>query len=231
MKSVFLVLTIVGIYTISTQAVYGQRVYADAQQTNTTPLVGSVSNPTRSVDSDYTNYSTLNVILGVLGTGFSSQNLQFTGTLKPKPTSPLMIRFGSGGSILGLLDGIQVQRTNGGVSGTIGDPYSSDTLLDLLGLIGGEEPSEVTVPIPGEDEPSDGVRLRISNALLGLAFSADLYYAFFITPPNIESSTVSVCQGESALVSISNFQSGYTYRIYDALTEGNLLYSGTEDVL
>jgi len=33
------------------------------------------------------------------------------------------------------------------------------------------------------------------------------------------------------LISISNYQSGYTYKVYDALTEGNLLYSDTQDVL
>ncbi|WP_417359000.1 immunoglobulin domain-containing protein [Galbibacter sp.] len=230
MKSVYCILILLGVYAISTQRAYGQRVYADKQESLATPLLASVTNENNAVDVDTTNYSTLNVSISLVSIGTATQNLQFAGTIKPQPTAPLMIRFASDGSLLGLLDGIEVQRTNNGINNPVGDSYSSNNLLDLLGLLGTEQASDVTVPVPGTNEPADGVRLRISSGLLGLGFSTDLYYAFFITPPTVES-PVSVCEGESALISISNFQPGYTYTIYDALTGGNLLLSGTSDVL
>lgn len=227
MKSVCLALIIVSIFAVSIQTAYGQRVYADDEQ-NSTSGTASISDPGAAVDIDVTNYSVLSVNIGLLNLFQATQNLQFTGELKPEPTSPLMIRFASGGALLGLLDGTTVQRTNNG-SG-VGASHNRASLLDLLGLGSDPEPTDVTIPIPGGNQPSDGVRLRISS-VLGLTLSANLYYAFFITPPLVEFSTVYVCQGESALISISNFQSGYTYRVYDALTEGALIYSGTTDVL
>lgn len=228
MKSLLHVLIVVSIYALNSHFGYGQRVYADAQSSQSS-LLSSVSDQGYAIDSDNTNYSTLNSVLGLLGIGYAMQNLEFTGTLKPAPTAPLMIRFGSGGSILGLFDGIQIQRTNGGISNTVGANYSSDDILGLLTLNADPNPKEVTVPVPGIRSDSDGLRLRISS-VLGLGFSTNLYYAFFITPPTVES-PVYVCEAENALISISNYQPGYTYSVYDALTGGNLLATGDLDVL
>src|SRR5690606_1236839 len=148
----------------------------------------------------------------------------------PASTAPLMIRFRYAGAVLGLSNAFRLQRTNGGLNQTVGQAYTGSTLLGLLGLDEAEDTGEFTVPVPATGTPSDGVEIRLS-ALLGVGPSAEVFYAFFITPPLVEFSTVYVCQGESALISISNFQSGYTYRVYDALTEGTLIYSGTTDVL
>lgn len=210
---------------------YGQRVYAGTQQ-NADNGLASVTNPNYAIDSNTTNYTTLNVLLGALGlTGVASQNLQFTGALKPAPTAPLMIRFATGGSLVGLFDGIEVQRTSGGINNTVGTPYSSGNLLDLLGLVGGEEPNDVIVPVPGGNESADGVQIRISSALLGLGMTIRSFYAFFITPPSVDTASIEVCEGEDALIGISNFQSGYTYRLFDSLTGGNQIASGNTNVL
>lgn len=231
MKSVYLALIVVGIYTIGIQTGYGQRVYADTQQPDDTFLLSSVTNENFAVDSDLTNFSILQVNVGLLGSiGTATQNLQFTGAIKPEVTAPLMIRFKYSGAVLGLSNVFGVQRTNGGLNQTRGDNYAGSTLVGLLALDAEEDSGEVTVPVPATNEITDGIRLRLSS-ILGVGPSANLYYAFFITPPNMESNVVSVCEDEPALLSISNFQSGYTYRIYDALTGGNLLYSGTENVL
>ena len=230
MKSVFLTLIIVCIYIISTQAGYGQRVYANTQQYANSALA-NVNSPGNAVDSDYTNATTLNVTVGLLSLIYAQQNLQFTGGILPAATSPIIIKFSTNDALLGLANNMEVQRTLGGMDNLVAPVYASSSLVALLNLNADSTAEEVTIPIPPGLGESDGVRLRIKTQLLGLAFSADLYYAFFITPPSIEPSTVSVCEGESALVGISNFQVGYTYRIYDALTQGNLLYSGTEDVL
>src|SRR5699024_10273240 len=118
---------------ITPSSAYGQRVYADTQQNDVNGLA-SVTNPNYAIDPNTANYTILNVLLGALElTGTASQNLQFAGALTPAPTSPIMIRFATGGSLLGLFDGIEVQRTYGGINNTVGTPYSSGNLLDLLG--------------------------------------------------------------------------------------------------
>ncbi|EKF54503.1 hypothetical protein I215_12233 [Galbibacter marinus] len=231
MKSVCLALIIVSIFAVSIQTTYSQRVYANFEEDSYTILLANVINPSFASDPDLTNYSRLQVNVGLIGSiGTARQNLQFTGTLKPEPTAPIMIRFRYGGALLGLSNVFNVQRTDGGLNQTEGDIYTGSTLLGLLGLDEAEDSGEVIVPIPATSVPTDGVQIRLS-ALIGIGPFAELFYAFFITPPTVEFTTVYVCQGESALISISNFQSGYTYRVYDALTEGNLIYSGTTDVL
>src|SRR5690606_726524 len=174
MKSVYFILILIGVFTSSMKTAYAQRVYADQQQYAAT-LLASVTNPTNSVDADTTNHSTLNVTLSLIRAVTATQNLQFTGTVKPQPTAPLMIRFASQGSVLGFFDGVTAQRTFGGINQTVGEPYTSDNLLDLLGLVGTEVPSDATVPIPGTNAPSDGVQLTISSGLLGFGFTVDLY--------------------------------------------------------
>ncbi|WP_436831937.1 immunoglobulin domain-containing protein [Parapedobacter sp. DT-150] len=198
---------------------YGQRVYANAQQTSVGSLGGSVQNPTFASDTNYTNYSTLRVGVGLLNLMHAMQNLQFSGTPYPKPsnTSPIMIRFSSAASIANLVGGLSIIRTNNGINNLVGTEYTSTSLLTLLN---GSVESEVIIPIPSSTATSDGLRLRIAT-LAGAALSANLYYAFYIKPPNLSQSTVTVCPAEPAQLTISNLQNNYTYRLYSAQTGGS----------
>ncbi|WP_257658978.1 Ig-like domain-containing protein [Parapedobacter lycopersici] len=191
---------------------YGQRVYADAHSEANGLLGGSVSDEGRAVDNDYNNFSTLNVGVGLLNLMYTTQNLNFSGTTNPKPqnTSPIILKFSSTGSIANLIGGISIQRTNNGLTNTVGTEYTSSALLTLLN---GSVASEVIIPIPGVSTSSDGVRLRIST-VLGLGLQAHLYYAFYITPPQVPSS-LTICANAPESVTITNFQTGYTYRLYN----------------
>ncbi len=203
-----------------------QRVYANAQQTGTGILGGTITNPGFAVDTNYSNFSTLNVGIGALGLMYTMQNLQFTGTPAqiPTTTSPLIIRFGSTASLLGLVNGISVQRTNGGINTTVGTEYTANSLLSLLN---GSTDSMVIVPIPGiAGQASDGVRLRIVT-LLGLGLNAKYYYAFFIIPPTVASNNIQVCTGSNVTINITNFNSGYTYKLYNAQIDGAQVGSAT----
>lgn len=231
MKSFYLSILLAFMYAISIANAYSQRVYANTQEDSHTPLIADVIDPTYAVDADISNFSRPQVNVGLLGSiGTATQNLQFTGVLKPASTAPLMIRFRYAGAVLGLSNAFRLQRTNGGSNQTVGQAYTGSTLLGLLGLDEAEDTGEFTVPVPATGTPSDGVEIRLS-ALLGVGPSAEVFYAFFITPPIIEFPTVAVCETQDALISISNFQPGYTYRVYDALTDGNLIQSGTTNVL
>lgn len=197
---------------------YGQRVYADKEQNDATFLLASVTNSNRSVDlPDTTNYSTLNVTLGALGLIYARQNLQFVDNPKPNKHSPVIVKIGSNKSLLTLLGGFALQRTNGGFNSTILPSYSDTQLLNLLNLFGGGQIGTFIFPPNGND--FDGVRFE-TNSLLNLALTANNYYAFYIIPPTISTSSLTLCQGSTGTITISNFQSGYTYRLYDSQIGG-----------
>lgn len=217
------------ILVVYSSNVYGQRVYATTQQTGNTAFA-SVSNTSRAVDANYTNYSTLNISVGLIGLLYAQQNLQFTGALRPRPTAPIIIKFGSGGTLLGLVNQITIQRTNGGINGTFGTAYTSTTLAELINTNGGSNATEVSIPVPGSNEACDGLRFRLSTTL-GIAVSARLYYAFFIAPPIFENTSIAICDGEIGFIEINNFQSNYTYKLYDSLTGGNLIASSSSQLI
>ncbi|MEC3878932.1 hypothetical protein [Parapedobacter sp. 10938] len=198
---------------------YGQRVYANSTQISPkqSPLgivLSEVTNPDRAIDEDnLNNFSSLNSVLGALGVvGSASQNLQFVGdnAFDPLRPTPIMIKFGSGSSLLGLVSGISLRFTDNSLENEVGTNYTDASLLSLLN---GSTASEVILPIPASTTDYDGIRLKIS-AVVGLSLSAQLYYAFYITPPQIDNNEIYRCDDESGQITISNFQAGYTYRLF-----------------
>lgn len=195
---------------------YGQRVYADAQESSPTlsllVTLSEVANPSRAVDSDTLNYSTLSVTLGALGAIVANQNLRYINNPKPTIHTPVMVKFGSTSSLLNLLGGFSVQRTNGGRTSVIAPAYSGSQLLNLLNLFGSSQTGIAIIPPNGQ--PFDGVRLEVNTTLGGL-LTGFYYYAFYITPPQTSQSTLTLCGNSTGTLTITNFQPGYTYRLYD----------------
>lgn len=196
---------------------YGQRVYADTDQISPFVILASVSNRQRATDSDTSNFSTLSVSIGGLGLITAHQNLQYVTRPKPTAYTPIIVKFGSQSSLLNLLGGFTIQRTNGGRTGVVPPPYSGSQLLNLLNLFGGSQVGTAIIPPDGTE--FDGVRLEVST-VLGVGLQAYYYYAFYITPPQI-APTLSICEGESINVSIENIQPNYTYRVYTAELAGS----------
>lgn len=201
---------------------YAQRVYADAQQSSPEQsvnlgiakvILSQVTSQLNATDVDTTKFSTLSVTLGLLGAITAQQNLRFNNVVKPKSTSPVMMKFSSTGSLLNLLGSIKVQRTNGGMAGAVSPSYSGNQLLQLL--VGNQV---VIATIPSNGNEFDGVSLDIT-ATLALGSSAYFYYAFYITPPTINS--IHLCEGKITSVPIGNFQSGYTYKVYSSEMGGS----------
>lgn len=199
---------------------YGQRVYADAQQNTATPLLASVSNAgnaTLNNNSDTSLYSTLNVTLGLVGLVSAQQNLQFVNVVKPTANTPVIVKFGTPGSILELLGGFSVQRTNNNNNTLVAPSYGGVGLLELLNLFGGGSVAMLKIPPTGA--VFDGVRLTV-NTTLGVARTSSYYYAFYITPPQLTNNEVFRCEEETGEAIINNFQAGYTYRLYTTETGG-----------
>ena len=167
---------------------------------------GIISGATNALTSDTATYSTLTSVL--FG---ATQNLQFSTANKPSNTTPIILRVtASSGVVLGigLLSNLEVVKTLGGINTTVGTVYTSSTLASLLGL--GTVVGEML--IPAENTNFDGVRVH----LFGLANSFQIYYAFYIKSPTANNLTI--CSGQSASLPITNFQSGYTYKLYEGAT-------------
>lgn len=176
-------------FCICTSPLSAQRVYANAQQNDFTFLTCSVSNPLRASDGDYINFSTLSTIVA----GFAWQNLQFTGVNKPISTTPIFVRASTS---LSLLAGTRIQPTN-----------ATALVGTALTYVNGE--NNYGAP----NVTYDGVRLYMT----GVLGSINLYYAFFIVAPQV--SDISVCTGFPAVLTIQNYQAGYTYKLYENTTE------------
>jgi hypothetical protein len=213
-------LALVLVMGLGVGVVKGQRIYADAQ-TNTATLFAGVTSAAKSVTIPYTDYTTIYSALGLLDLIEASQIISFSGINKPTPSTPITIKFGATNSLLNLLNGIFIQPTING--GTVGLPYSNNTLISLLSALGTPMDAEITLPAPGINY--DGIRFRVSSSLLGALITTRLYYASFIVAPT--STSKAICNGSSVILSIDNFQSGYTYNWYTSSTATVPIYSST----
>jgi len=183
--------------------VQAQRVYASLQQNS-----GIISGATNATTSDPLTYSTLTSV--VLGS--ATQNLQFSAANKPSSTTPIILRTTTSSGLvlgLGLVSNLEITKTLGGMTATVGTVYTSSTLASLLGL--GTVVGEML--IPAENANFDGVKVHF----YGLANSIRIYYAFYIKSPTANNMTT--CSGQSANLLITNFQSGYTYKLYEGTTQ------------
>jgi len=179
--------------------IYGQRVYADAEQ-HAAPLLSVVDSSQNAIDANHSNYSTLTLTLGLLGAN-AWQNLEFTGGAalpKPDPNSPITIRFRGNKALASLLSNITVQVTDAG--NAVGTAYSGSNLLDLLGLLSSSDSSEYTIPPAGIN--FDGIRLKVGG-IVSLAMSAYYYYAFFVATP-VVNDTDFCSSGHTNILQLSN---------------------------
>lgn len=149
------------------QCTTSKRIYANEQVASTAGLGPSVSDETKAIDGIVGNFSTLSV--GLVGS--ASQNLKFTGSIKPTSTDLVTVKLGFGAAVLSVLGGIKVEATNDGAP--VGTSYSSST---LLGLLSGSNENELTFA-PGV--AFNGVKVTVSG--LGVGISAKLYHAYFNT--------------------------------------------------
>lgn len=197
---------------------HAQRIYADATEVNCAyhllTCLNGVQDGANAVGGNHNSSS--KIIVSVSGSAW--QSLRFTGPITPTSKSPVTIKFQAPISLLNLLGGIRIQKTRG--SGTnrqlIGTEYRNDQLLDLLGLLSG---TTNELQLPAENDSFDGVRLYM-NSTLGVLTTVNYFYAFFIVPPQLVSSSTEICENDAATISISHFEPGYRYKAYLTETGG-----------
>lgn len=218
-KIPFLLLCVLGL--MLGNRVEAQRVYANTEQHSAKQTfiitLSEVTNPTNATDTpNFSNYTTLFTTLGALSLIEAWQNLQFPST--PLASSPIIIKYGGSASLISLLAGTSIQPTLSG--SLVGSPYTQPTLQGLL--TAGVTDAEIMLPAPNISY--NGIRLKVSSTLLGLALTAKYYYAFYIAAPLVSNQTI--CNNTTATLTITNPQAGYTYKWYNA-TMDTLLQNST----
>lgn len=202
-----------------------QRVYASLQSSpSSVTLVREISDVDKAVDADLGSASTIRVLVNALGVNEAYQNISFlpADTAKLKK-SPVYIKF----SIQGLLDilaRVSVGKSLNNVFGSL--IYTGSDLLQLLGLSGYTSGTAVTAILPIGTTNFNGIRFYMST---GILTTINIYGAFYITPPSL--SNLNVCSGDNVVIPISNFNSGYTYRLYDQASGGTLKTSSITNSL
>jgi len=212
---------------------YGQRVYANSSTISTDVdrgcllvVCGAVTNYDYPVTMSRILNGQPSTITAPLALSSAKHNIRFTGANSlPAPHAPVMVKIKTNSSLLSLINSISIQRTNNGVNEEVGDSYTVGTLLDLLGNgSGSNDELTVILPVPVPTRLNNGIQVSVEG-VINLGRSADLFYAFYITPPETPS-TVTACEGAPVNIAISNYDEAiedqgypYTYQLYtDSLT-------------
>lgn len=171
-------------------------------------LLAGVANPNLAIDNDIQTGSSLLMPVGALGAsvfqrvGFSGGLSHVGDTLKIKLSSPAKLLS------LAVLPNLSITTYNGSTSNADALVLNNPLIqLDLLG-----DGSSLTLSfVP--TQVFDGVEVRLNSGLLGALTSINFDYAQRINlAPQVVASTVSVCQGAAATLSVNNPQTGVTYR-------------------
>ncbi|WP_316850253.1 Ig-like domain-containing protein [Pedobacter agri] len=172
-------------------------------------ILAGVINPNNAIDGDITTGSTLVIPVGLLGSSVY-QRLKFPSasnvgdTLRLKITTPGQLLS------LALLPNVSVTTyLNGNSNGDV--TTVSNPLINLKLLAGNNTGILTIIPTSQFDE----VELRLNAGLLGALTSVNFDYAQrTIVAPALTTTTVSVCQGSAATLSVQNPQPGITYKWY-----------------
>ncbi|HVI48038.1 MAG TPA: hypothetical protein VM802_24430 [Chitinophaga sp.] len=200
-----------------------QRVFANSQSTsiNGICLLCSVSDPGNAVDSNLNNYSTFNLIAGILGVKVS-QTLNFP-YVSNAPCDSLVVRIGNGATIISLsiFDAVTIETFNNNVSNNDLRVVSS-TPIRLLS--DGTKADIILRPL----NAYNAVKISVNSSLLGLLGSLRIYYAYK-SKVIVPAPTYSIPPGINCdvMATISNYQPGVYYNVRLKSTLPTGLYDTT----
>ncbi|MDN3588559.1 putative Ig domain-containing protein [Pedobacter aquatilis] len=183
-------------------------------------LGAGVVNPNLAIDNDAQTASTLVLPVGVAGASVY-QNLSFPGVSRVGDT--LRVLISSPGRILslGVLSSVQITTYLNGVSNN--NPLSLNDALLNVQLLSGNTQALITL-IPSV--VFDGAELRLNSGVASALSSINLNYMQRTQlAPEVVSSSIAVCLGNTATLQVANPVAGLIYRWFDsnqnALADGN----------
>jgi gliding motility-associated-like protein len=174
-------------------------------------LLAGVFNPELAIDNNTTTGSSLVMPVGLLGASVF-QRLSFTSLSNVGDTVRVLLR--APGKLLSasVLGNITVSTYNNGTSNN--DGLALNSALIRVELLSGNNAALVSF-VPAQQ--FNRIEVRLKSGLLGALTSIDVNYAQRLpVAPELVSSEVTVCTGQSAVLTVQNPKPGIAYKWYDA---------------
>lgn len=181
----------------------------------------AVNNAPNPVDVDTTNYSTLTIPIGLVGS-YVAQRLTFNENGGLGDTVVVKLHFPSSLVSVGVLDNIRIGSYNG-------TTYNGDGILLNNGLLHIQLLNGGTVAVIkfAPQATFNSVEIRLNGSLASLFNSVDVGYATKqVEAPQLAVNTVNICAGNTATFTVSNARAGVTYNWYTAAVGGTLVHTG-----
>jgi gliding motility-associated-like protein len=198
--------------------------YANTQQSATSGLlcVGCyVENQPSAVDASTSTFSTLHVVLGLLG-GYSQQTLIFPSPSDAGDSVRLLLSFPASLADVGLLGSIQIATYNGATFNN--DRAALNSALLNLQLLPGNQQALLTF---APAAIFDRVEVRMNSGVATALSALNVHYAQRLVPiPDLQPDTATTCLGSTATLSVAP-RANTTYRWYSTPTGGTPLFTGT----
>lgn len=181
----------------------------------------SVNNPNNSINTDQTDFTTLSIPVGLVGS-YVAQRLIFGEAGAVGDSISVRLRFPAALASVSVLNNIRIGSYNGATYNNDGILLNSNLLRVQL-LTGNTEAIVRFAP----QAAFDRVEIRLNGALASVLNSVDIGYASKqVEAPQLQATGVNVCSGNSATFTVSNARAGVTYQWYDAPVGGNLVFTG-----
>ncbi|MGI4803128.1 MAG: gliding motility-associated C-terminal domain-containing protein [Janthinobacterium lividum] len=156
------------------------RIYADQQINGNSGLCAGciVTNPNNAISANFSDFSRLNITLGLVVPPSTYQTLIFSSSNKPTAGTPVIVKLGTGDQLLsaGVLGAITLQAYNN--QAPVGNPVYASTLVSAL-----SNNNQVEVAFtPAQDY--DRVRVTLNGGLVSGLSNIYLYGTYFNAPGN-----------------------------------------------
>lgn len=173
-------------------------------------LLAGVSNPELAIDNDTQTGSTLVMPIGAVGASVY-QRLTFNHLSNIGDTVRVLIN--SPGRLLSavLLGNVQLTTFNAGNSNN--DAIATNNALVNVQLLSGDTQALLTF-VPAAQ--FNAVEVRLNSGLLGALTSLNVNYAqLVLAAPQVTSSNVTACAGQTAVLTVQNPKGNLVYKWYD----------------
>ncbi|WP_214225130.1 Ig-like domain-containing protein [Pedobacter sp. B4-66] len=196
--------------------------------------LGAVTNKWNAIDGNLSTYAEMDVTAQVLSETFHTTI--FKTVAQPGDAVQIVLQKPGGGLLdLNVLNGFTVQMYNGNTPS--GTPFSSSSGLLSLSLLPGSttgnEKYTLTIPVPSSYGSFDRVEIKIGGvATVSLTSKLRIYEVNHIIFPltlidGVASTSKSICQNNTATLSIKDPQDCTTYNWYKVASGGTKITTST----
>lgn len=180
-----------------------------------------VENQGSAVDASTTTFSTIHVVLGIVG-GYVQQTLIFPSPSDAGDSVRMLISFPASLADAGVLGSIELATYNGATANN--DRTAINAALLNLRLLPGNQQALVTF---APAAVFDRVEVRMNSGLATALSALNIHYAQrFVPVPDLQPDSVTTCAGGTATMNVVP-RANTIFRWYSTPTGGTPLFTGT----